>query len=211
MNQSITIYNMNNQALTVDVVRYFRMNGNRYAIVTLREQDEQGYVKLYVVKIFEENGTLASMNVVDETEWASVKEIIKEIIKNVKENQPVSVEDLDYNKLQGIKLGDNRVFKLLSNLVSMLSANINVVEEVPEESVGSSASEEVQLASAVDESVSSVDGDNGSVMSGSSTVSVPEGNSEAVETPDYKQLYFAEVSKNKKLQEKLDTIKTLIG
>lgn len=211
MNQSITIYNMNNQALTVDVVRYFRMNGNRYAIVTLREQDEQGYVKLYVVKIFEENGTLASMNVVDETEWASVKEIIKEIIKNVKENQPVSVEDLDYNKLQGIKLGDNRVFKLLSNLVSMLSANINAVEEVPEESVGSSASEEVQLASAVDESVSSVDGDNGSVMSGSSTVSVPEGNSEAVETPDYKQLYFAEVSKNKKLQEKLDTIKTLIG
>ena len=211
MNQIITIYNINNQALTVDVVRYFRMNGNRYAIVTLREQDEQGYVKLYVVKIFEENGTLASMNVVDETEWASVKEIIKEIIKNVKENQPVSVEDLDYNKLQGIKLGDNRVFKLLSNLVSMLSANINVVEEVPEESVGSSASEEVQLASAVDESVSSVDGDNGSVMSGSSTVSVPEGNSEAVETPDYKQLYFAEVSKNKKLQEKLDTIKTLIG
>lgn len=211
MNQCITIYNMNNQALTVDVVRYFRMNGNRYAIVTLREQDEQGYVKLYVVKIFEENGTLASMNVVDETEWASVKEIIKEIIKNVKENQPVSVEDLDYNKLQGIKLGDNRVFKLLSNLVSMLSANINVVEEVPEESVGSSASEEVQLASAVDESVSSVDGDNGSVMSLSSTVSVPEGNSVAVETPDYKQLYFAEVSKNKKLQEKLDTIKTLIG
>lgn len=194
MNYSITIYNMNNQALTVDVIRYFRMNGNRYAIVTLREQDEQGYVKLYVVKIFEENGTLASMNIVDETEWASVKEKIKEIIKNVKENQTVSVEDLDHNKLQGIKLGDNRVFKLLNNLVSMLSANKNIVEEEPVQESETVVPVEVQTVPTVDESVP-----------------VVENVEPVVESTDYKQLYFAEVAKNKKLQEKLDTIKILIG
>ena len=199
MNQSITIYNMNNQAITVDVVRYFRMNGNRYAIVTLNEQDEQGYVKLYVVKIFEDNGTLVSMNVVDETEWASVKEIIKEIIKSVKENQTVPVEDFDFNMLQGIKLGDNRVFKLLSNLVSMLSANKNIVVEEPVTSSETSISDDGQSKVLDEKSVETVaDGDQ-------------EKNVTTVDANDYKQLYFAEVAKNKKLQEKLDTIKTLIG
>lgn len=193
MNNTITIYNMNNQALTVDVIRYFRMNGNRYAIVTLMEQDEQGYIKLYAVKIYEENGSLMSMNIVDETEWASVSEKIKEIIKCVREEQPVPVEDLDSNRLQGIKISDNRVFKLLSNLISLLGSNKNLVNEYPVEEPPAPIEELFPVSESAVEEVTATD------------------NEVALDETNYKQLYFMEVAKNKKLQEKLDTIRVLVG
>ena len=67
------------------------------------------------------------------------------------------VEDFDFNMLQGIKLGDNRVFKLLSNLVSMLSANKNIVVEEPVTSAEASISDDGQSKVLDDETVEPVE------------------------------------------------------
>lgn len=118
----LNLINVNGDVIKVEVIRYFNLNGNRYFIYSMNETDEnagQVYVKLYAVKIDE---NMRSLNIVDESEWNSVKDYIKVIIKGNKEGNLV-IEDLNYNELETLPVADSRIFKLSSQLTDLLKAN----------------------------------------------------------------------------------------
>lgn len=127
--QKIPAFNQNNQALEIEVVRYFKKEDKKYLIFTLGEKDEQDYIKIYVSKILGLNGTLAAYDIIDETEWANVKELIKKIIKTNRENGILDIEDLPMEQLVNIKINGQQVFRLISNLIELLGSNIHIQEE----------------------------------------------------------------------------------
>jgi uncharacterized protein YrzB (UPF0473 family) len=104
----------------VNVVRFFKANNASYLMYTLSEKDEAGYIKLYASKMLD-SATFSKIE--DDEEWNSVKELIKVIVKETKDNSLVSVEDLDYIKLDGIKVLGTRVFKLTEQVAEMLGSN----------------------------------------------------------------------------------------
>ncbi len=127
--QKIPALNQNNQALEIEIIRYFRKDDKKYLIFTLGETDEQGYVKIYVSKILGLNGTLAAYDIIDETEWANVRELVKRIVKNNREGGSLEIEDLSKEKLTNLKINGQQGFKLIGNLVELLGANVNEVQE----------------------------------------------------------------------------------
>lgn len=104
----------------VSVVRFFKANNANYLMYTLNEKDETGYIKLYAAKMLD-NATFSKIE--EDKEWDLVKELIKAIVKEAKDNTLVSVEDLDFSKLEGIKVLGTRVFKLTEQVSEMLGAN----------------------------------------------------------------------------------------
>lgn len=104
----------------VSVVRFFKANNANYLMYTLNEKDEAGYIKLFAAKMLD---AATFSKIEDEEEWASLKELIKLIVKEAKENALVSAEDLDFVKLNGIKVLGTRVFKLTEQVTEVLGSN----------------------------------------------------------------------------------------
>lgn len=119
---SRTIKNVNKDDISIEVIRYFVNNDIEYLIYSLNETDSSGYTKLYASKII---GNKACI-ITDEEEWNIIKKIIKEIIKNNRDGESLSVIDLNESNLDDIYLQDTRVFKLQGNLVNLLSDNKKV-------------------------------------------------------------------------------------
>jgi hypothetical protein len=118
------MYNINvlselGENLTISVVRFFSAMNNMYLIHSLNEKDEAGYIKLYVSKKVDNN----FVKVEDENEWNQLKELIKVIVKEAKDNALLSVEDLDYKKITGLMISSSRVFKLTEQVTEMLGLN----------------------------------------------------------------------------------------
>ena len=177
--QIIQILNPNNQALNVQAIRYFSMDDKRYFAFSLNEIDEQGYVKVYVSKVLGLNGTIAAYDIIDETEWAKVKEVVKSIIKANREGNPVPVTDLDMNPLHNIKVNGQQAFKLMPNLVDSV-----VPSEVEMSGTNSLENETLPVAEV------------------ESTVSSSE------ENVSYKALYLEELQKNEQLLAEMTKYKT---
>lgn len=125
----LNILNVNNETISVEVIRYFSVDSNNYLIYSLNEVDEQQYVKLYITKVVNNNGLLMGETVADENEWDSVKEAIKIIIKSNNEGNPVN-NDLNYGPLNGITIVDSRIFKLSSALTDILKKDKPVFEQM---------------------------------------------------------------------------------
>lgn len=191
----ISILNIDNTTVDVDVIRFFNLNGNKYLIYSLNEVDEQNYIKLYGVKISSSEGSLIGSNIVDEEEWNVVKERIKTIIMENKEGNS-NVEDLDYNQLINLKISDYRVFKLSTQLTELLKAN--------KKSFKSEATFEQQPNSI-----------NEPVLPSEQPIAPTPVETEDV---DYQSMYFAEkannerlVKENEELKNKINTIKETIN
>lgn len=122
---SRTIKNVNKDDISIEVIRYFVNNDIEYLIYSLNETDSSGYTKLYASKII---GNKACI-ITDEEEWNIIKKIIKEIIKNNRDGESLSVIDLNESNLDDIYLQDTRVFKLQGNLVNLLSDNKKVEQK----------------------------------------------------------------------------------
>lgn len=120
------IKNINEEYLDIEVIRYFTSNENEYLIYSLNETDEAGYIKLYASKISQDRACI----ITDNDEWDLIKQIIKEIVRNNRDGQELSIIDLDEERLLDITLQDTRVFKLQGNLVTLLSENKNVIKHV---------------------------------------------------------------------------------
>lgn len=125
--ESVIVLDQNNRNINIDVVRYFKSNANNYLIYTLNERDEAGYVKVYASKVSE---VFVAEKIIDENEWNNIKDLIKVIVKEAKENNLTTVEDLDIKDLAHLKLFSSRVFKLANNVTEMLGANKKTFEEV---------------------------------------------------------------------------------
>lgn len=109
---------------SVDAIKYFTYNYNTYFVYTLHEEDEKGYVKLYIVKIMEELGEKVSQTIRRVDEWDKIKYIIKKLLDEIRLNEITSFTVLDPLLLNGLTIYENRQFKLSKDLVDILSRDI---------------------------------------------------------------------------------------
>lgn len=128
--EKIFITTQTGQKVEVGVVRLFKHNETVFFIYTLSEKDANNYVKLYVTKVNMSN--LQSVVISDENEWASFKEIMKDIIKNNRNNIAVEIIDLDPKTIQNITVYDPKVFKLSEEMTNFLQMNIKLANTISE-------------------------------------------------------------------------------
>lgn len=105
-------------------IKYFVYNYNTYFIYTLKEIDEKGYIKLYMVKIMDELGEKVSQTIRKVDEWDKMKLIIKRLIDEIRVQNIQNFKILDINELNGLTINENREFKLSQDLVEILSKEI---------------------------------------------------------------------------------------
>ena len=120
MNQ-ISIKDMNNQIIEVFLVRYFKYKNTNYLIYTLNETDEKGFIKLYIVKIMKQFNEWIAKTIKDEEEWKKMQLIVKNILKEIKNDKIESFIDLDVSEIKNIKIQEARYFKLDQNLKNILT------------------------------------------------------------------------------------------
>lgn len=120
MNQ-ISIKDMNNQIIEVFLVRYFKYKNTNYLIYTLNETDEKGFIKLYIVKIMKQFNEWIAKTIKDEEEWKRMQLIVKNILKEIKNDKIESFIDLDVSEIKNIKIQEARYFKLDQNLKNILT------------------------------------------------------------------------------------------
>lgn len=120
--------NINDEYIDATIVRYFETENGQYLIYSLGETDESGYVRLYASKIVDDVACIIS----DTEEWQNITQIIKETVRNNRDGVELELVDLNEDKLYDITLQDTRIFKLQGNLVTLLSENKNVKEEIEE-------------------------------------------------------------------------------
>lgn len=121
--QKISAMNQNNQTLEIDVIRYFTKDDKKYLIFTLNEKDAQGYINVYVSKVVTLNGIISAYGIIDESEWNQVKDLIKTIIKENREGNPLQLEELPVAELNQIKITGQQLFKLSGNPVELLGSS----------------------------------------------------------------------------------------
>ncbi len=239
--ENITIINANNESVNVRVIRYFELNNNNYFIYSLNEIDDQNYVKLYAVKVENQNGAYVGSSIVNEEEWNAVKELIKVIIKGNKDGV-AEVADLNHNELDSLSVTDARVFKLASQLADLLAANKKIDTQTPQlepelianepniapESNNEMETDNIGEIPSVDDAIPNTN------MEPSKDLPTNSDNvGSSIETPDftqttvndtsnkredqnveveyYKNLYLKEKQKNEELTNKINEIKKIIG
>ena len=120
--KKFVIRNEENERVTVDLVRYFRFKNDEFLVYSKSEVDEKDYMKLYLVRVMEELGQPVVQTIKNETDWANMQNIVKKVLKEIKTGKIKLLEDLDYNKIEGIKIVNPRHFKLDIKLVDILSS-----------------------------------------------------------------------------------------
>ena len=117
----IDIKDIKNQIIQVFLIRYFKYKNTNYLIYTLNETDEKGYIKLYLVKIMKQFNEWISKTIKDEEEWKRMQLIVKNMLKELKNNNIESFIDLDISEIKNIKINEARYFKLDKHLMELLS------------------------------------------------------------------------------------------
>lgn len=231
----VTVKKIDGSSENISVIRYFKLNDFSYLIFSLNEIDDGGYVKLYISKISNGMGVTIS----DDVEWNLVKDTIKDIIKRNKEGNSVGINDLNENGLTNITISDQKVFKLNSSLLQLLSANKSVVD-IPNESVIENL--EINNNEAVndvtDQKITDLNSDENLIppytsdLDGAETFDNNIGLEETIQNvpplgiyygeddkniddnsssgDDYKSLYEVELKKNNELLQELKKYQTLI-
>lgn len=110
---------INGNLETVQVERYFRTLNNQYLIYSKDGADIDGNVRINVVKI--ENDQVVPIE--EATEWETVKNTIVEIVNDNRELTKLSIEDLDYQHLDGLNVTAVQALRLPSAVMPYLSAN----------------------------------------------------------------------------------------
>lgn len=122
-----------NEKILGEKIRYIKYHDQNYIIFSLKEQDEEGYEKLYINKITNDNE-----DVIEESEWEELKNVIPSIVKQIKLNYIMDFEDLDLKEIDKVDLMYSKPFKLKINIVEIIkkTENIAKIEEELEELVG---------------------------------------------------------------------------
>lgn len=120
-----------NENLKGEKIRYINYNNQNYLIFSLKEVDIEGYEKLYINKIVNENEEL-----IDDVEWEEIKKMIPVIVKEIKTNEIMSFNDLEINKIKSVNLDYSRPFKIKASIVEEIKKEEiipNNMEEIKEE------------------------------------------------------------------------------
>ena len=119
---------LNDKGMSVELVRYFIVDGKPFLIFTEDNlTDNEGHVTIHVSSV-SGNDSLVANTVLDE-DWELIKNTIKNIVNANKNNQNLTIEDLDYNKLDGISIVDSRALKLMETYVNLLKANQPIFQD----------------------------------------------------------------------------------
>jgi hypothetical protein len=183
------IKNEENDHVTVDLIRYFRFKNDEFLIYSKSEVDEKNYMKLYLVRVMEELGEPVIQTIKNESDWSNMQVIVKKVLKEIKAKKIKNFEDLDYEKIQGIKIVNPRYFKLDVKLVDILSSGYfeNRVEK-----------EDSNELESIDETLAK-----------EANFSANESNNEKENTQeevDYKSLYLAVKKENESSAELIDQL-----
>ena len=119
----ISIKDVNNQIIDATLVRFFKYKNTNYLIYTFNDIDEKGFVKLYLVKIMKQFNEWIAKTIKDEEEWKRMQLIVKNILKEIKNDNIESFIDLNISDIQNIKIKEARYFKLDEKLMQMLSVD----------------------------------------------------------------------------------------
>lgn len=114
---------INNEMQKVKSVRYFELKNKKYFIYSFDEIDDQGYKTLYAVNVVTSDNVLIGSGIIEDNDWVDVVDIIKKVIKDNKENKPLTVEDLNEQELEGFPINGGRAFKLKKDLAELLGQN----------------------------------------------------------------------------------------
>ena len=208
---------------------FYVFNSKYYFIYTMKELDENDYVRLYVVQVCKEiqntptgpidTGYMLGMEISNSEEWVKVQESIAKIVEDKKNNIKNSeIQYLPMNMLNNLKIISKNKFKLIRTIiednfkVSIASSvqnndtklepeNISVIESVK------SLSNSVDVLSSVPlEKINEIPISQSQNVSDSSVII------------DYRSKFFEEQEKNQELEEqlkllteKLNNIKNIIG
>ena len=118
------------EKLVGEKIRYINYNGVNYFIYSLKEQDEDGYEKLYMSKIL-----MGEEDVINDSEWEELKTIIPSIVKQIRANNIVDFVDLDISQIESIELNYARPFKLKIDIVNSIKKE-EKIEKMEEELQG---------------------------------------------------------------------------
>lgn len=225
----VSLLGINNEKFDVAVIRFFSLNVNNYFIYSMNEVDEQNYIKLYAVKINIDTNGISSSNIIDENEWLAVKEMIKTIIKENKEGS-LTVVDADYHKLENVKIGESRVFKLSAPLVELLKANKKNFTPTPEVSMAVDNVVNANIAPNVDpiaatftQPMNTIEPTMAQPMNNyvEPVVAQPVNNlidpmmaqtmNNAMPEVDYQSMYLAEKANNERLHSEIEALKNKIS
>ncbi len=69
-----------------EVVLCFEENNKQYIIYTFNEKDENGMIALYSSEMIQNNGNTELCGIENENDWAMVKEVMKKVIVDWKED-----------------------------------------------------------------------------------------------------------------------------
>lgn len=112
---------------------YYISNNNYYFIYTKEESDNEGHIILYILKVLQEvintpngptpTGYLIGTKIIDDNEYNSVKQDIINIINAKQTNGDAKVRFLDLSMMSNLKVKDNRIFKLDTDIYNQLFKN----------------------------------------------------------------------------------------
>lgn len=112
---------------------YYISNNNYYFIYTKEESDNEGHIILYILKVLQEvintpngptpTGYLIGTKIIDDNEYNLVKQDIINIINAKQTNGDANVRFLDLSMISNLKVKDNRIFKLDTDIYNQLFKN----------------------------------------------------------------------------------------
>lgn len=115
------------EELTGEKIRYINYNNINYFIYSLKEQDEEGYEKLYMNKVVTDED-----NFISDFEWEELKSVIPSIVKQIKSDNITDFVDLDVKQIETINLEYSRPFKLKIGIVDSIKQEVKI-EQMDEE------------------------------------------------------------------------------
>lgn len=127
-----------NEKIIGEKIRYINYNDANYFIYSLKEIDEEGYEKLYINKIYNNEE-----DIINDIEWEELKKIIPTIVKQIKADNIIDFKDLDLKSIENINSNYSRPFKLKSSIVSSIKKveKIYKIEEELQELVNRTSNE----------------------------------------------------------------------
>ena len=117
-------------------IRYINYENINYFIYSLNEQDDEGYEKLYINKIDDEE------KYIDDFNWDMLKRVIPAIVKEIKNNDITLFKDLDVEKITEIDTKYAHTFRLKIDIVKLITKKtekekINMLDEELENLINS--------------------------------------------------------------------------
>lgn len=106
---------INGQQMSAKKIRYINYGSSNYLIYTLNEKDEDGYVKLFINKIVNNEEYIIS-----DFEWDGLKSFIPTLVREIRANTITSFDDLEIDLIDKINIDNARAFKLKEEIVNSI-------------------------------------------------------------------------------------------